>query len=177
VVFNPKDTNTFASASLDRTVKARPGWLRAPRSIVPRPAARRGASAPRAPGSQVNLKGSLAHVFRMGYIDAQALVKASPAARRQDACALTGGGARALPYPILYRAQVWSIGQPTPNFTLEGHEKGVNCVDYFNGGAAPRAARALTLVPAAHPAGPLCTVPRGPRSARGPLVPQAGLRP
>ena len=50
VTFNPKDTNTFASASLDRTVK------------------------------------------------------------------------------------VWSIGQPTPNFTLEGHEKGVNAVDYFTGG-------------------------------------------
>ena len=30
--------------------------------------------------------------------------------------------------------QVWSVGQPTPNFTLEGHEKGVNCVDYFVGG-------------------------------------------
>ncbi len=27
------------------------------------------------------------------------------------------------------------MGQPTPNFTLEGHEKGVNCVDYFVGGA------------------------------------------
>ncbi|KAK9829928.1 hypothetical protein WJX72_008689 [[Myrmecia] bisecta] len=53
VVFNPKDSNTFASASLDRTVK------------------------------------------------------------------------------------VWSVGQPTPNFTLEGHEKGVNCVDYFNGGDRP----------------------------------------
>lgn len=53
VVFNPKDTNTFASASLDRTVK------------------------------------------------------------------------------------VWSVGQPTPNFTLEGHEKGVNCVDYFTGGDRP----------------------------------------
>lgn len=52
VTFNPKDTNTFASASLDRTVK------------------------------------------------------------------------------------VWSIGQPTPNFTLEGHEKGVNAVDYFTGGEA-----------------------------------------
>lgn len=23
-----------------------------------------------------------------------------------------------------------------PNFTLEGHEKGVNCVDYFTGGGA-----------------------------------------
>ncbi len=54
VTFNPKDSNTFASASLDRTVK------------------------------------------------------------------------------------VWSIGQPTPNFTLEGHEKGVNAVDYFTGGERPR---------------------------------------
>lgn len=53
VVFNPKDTNTFASASLDRTIK------------------------------------------------------------------------------------VWSVGSPVPNFTLEGHEKGVNCVDYFSGGDRP----------------------------------------
>ena len=53
VTFNPKDTSTFASASLDRTVK------------------------------------------------------------------------------------VWSIGQPAPNFTLEGHEKGVNAVDYFTGGDRP----------------------------------------
>ncbi len=50
VVFNPKDTNTFASASLDRTVK------------------------------------------------------------------------------------VWSLGQPVPNYTLEGHEKGVNTIDYYTGG-------------------------------------------
>ena len=53
VTFNPKDTNTFASASLDRTIK------------------------------------------------------------------------------------VWSLGQAVPNFTLEGHEKGVNCVDYFSGGDRP----------------------------------------
>ena len=53
VAFNPKDTNTFASASLDRTIK------------------------------------------------------------------------------------VWSLGQAMPNFTLEGHEKGVNCVDYFGGGDRP----------------------------------------
>jgi coatomer subunit beta' len=53
VMFNPKDTSTFASASLDRTVK------------------------------------------------------------------------------------VWSISQPTPNFTLEGHDKGVNCVDYLVGGDRP----------------------------------------
>ncbi|CAF1019776.1 unnamed protein product [Adineta ricciae] len=53
VVFNPKDNNTFASASLDRTVK------------------------------------------------------------------------------------VWQLGSTHPNFTLEGHEKGVNCVDYYSGGDKP----------------------------------------
>lgn len=34
---------------------------------------------------------------------------------------------------VLFTCQVWSLGQPMPNFTLEGHEKGVNCVDYFTG--------------------------------------------
>ncbi|XP_026280347.1 coatomer subunit beta' [Frankliniella occidentalis] len=53
IVFNPKDNNTFASASLDRTVK------------------------------------------------------------------------------------VWQLGSSTPNFTLDGHEKGVNCVDYYYGGDKP----------------------------------------
>ncbi|KAH9566824.1 hypothetical protein CY35_04G149400 [Sphagnum magellanicum] len=53
VTFNPKDNNTFASASLDRTVK------------------------------------------------------------------------------------IWNLGSPEPNFTLEGHQKGVNCVEYFNGGDRP----------------------------------------
>ncbi|AEE75759.1 Coatomer, beta' subunit [Arabidopsis thaliana] len=53
VVFNPKDTNTFASASLDRTIK------------------------------------------------------------------------------------IWNLGSPDPNFTLDAHQKGVNCVDYFTGGDKP----------------------------------------
>eukprot|EP00897_Mesotaenium_endlicherianum_P002794 jgi/Mesen1/2542/ME000161S01590 len=53
VAFNPKDTNTFASASLDRTIK------------------------------------------------------------------------------------IWGLGSPDPNFTLEGHSKGVNCIDYFTGGDRP----------------------------------------
>eukprot|EP00287_Rhodomonas_sp_CCMP768_P010439 CAMPEP_0196718458 /NCGR_PEP_ID=MMETSP1091-20130531/1646_1 /TAXON_ID=302021 /ORGANISM="Rhodomonas sp., Strain CCMP768" /LENGTH=1036 /DNA_ID=CAMNT_0042059117 /DNA_START=87 /DNA_END=3197 /DNA_ORIENTATION=- len=53
VVFNPKDPNTFASASLDRTIK------------------------------------------------------------------------------------VWGINTSQPHFTLEGHEKGVNCIDYFTGGDKP----------------------------------------
>ncbi|XP_073249893.1 coatomer subunit beta'-like isoform X4 [Porites lutea] len=33
--------------------------------------------------------------------------------------------------------KVWQLGSTTPNFTLEGHEKGVNCVDYFHGGEKP----------------------------------------
>ncbi|RNA36252.1 coatomer subunit beta [Brachionus plicatilis] len=53
IVFNPKDNNTFASASLDKTVK------------------------------------------------------------------------------------VWQLGSTHANFTLEGHEKGVNCVDYYHGGDKP----------------------------------------
>ncbi|XP_078428551.1 coatomer subunit beta'-1 isoform X2 [Wolffia australiana] len=53
VTFNPKDTNTFASASLDRTIK------------------------------------------------------------------------------------IWNLGSPDPNFTLDAHQKGVNCVDYFTGGDRP----------------------------------------
>ena len=32
---------------------------------------------------------------------------------------------------------MWQLGSPTPNFTLEGHEKGVNCVDYYSGGDKP----------------------------------------
>jgi len=32
---------------------------------------------------------------------------------------------------------VWSLGSPTPNFTLEGHDKGVNSVEYFTGGDKP----------------------------------------
>ncbi|KAF5839138.1 coatomer WD associated region-domain-containing protein [Dunaliella salina] len=33
--------------------------------------------------------------------------------------------------------KVWSLGQPMPNFTLEGHDKGVNCLDYFSGSDRP----------------------------------------
>ncbi|XP_028394124.1 coatomer subunit beta'-like [Dendronephthya gigantea] len=33
--------------------------------------------------------------------------------------------------------KVWQLGSTAPNFTLEGHEKGVNCVDYFHGGEKP----------------------------------------
>uniref|UniRef100_A0A8D3BZ03 Coatomer subunit beta' n=1 Tax=Scophthalmus maximus TaxID=52904 RepID=A0A8D3BZ03_SCOMX len=32
---------------------------------------------------------------------------------------------------------VWQLGSRTPNFTLEGHEKGVNCIDYYSGGDKP----------------------------------------
>lgn len=38
---------------------------------------------------------------------------------------------------VLPPLQVWQLGSPNPNFTLEGHEKGINCVDYFQGGDKP----------------------------------------
>lgn len=36
-----------------------------------------------------------------------------------------------------HTVKVWNLSSPIPNFTLEGHEKGVNCVDYYNGGDKP----------------------------------------
>ncbi|KAL1920473.1 uncharacterized protein VTP21DRAFT_850 [Calcarisporiella thermophila] len=33
--------------------------------------------------------------------------------------------------------KVWSLGSPIPNFTLEGHDKGVNYADYYHGGDKP----------------------------------------
>lgn len=33
--------------------------------------------------------------------------------------------------------KVWQFGSAQPNFTLSGHEKGVNCVDYYRGGDKP----------------------------------------
>nr|MBE5724356.1 coat protein (coatomer) beta' [Cucujiformia] len=33
--------------------------------------------------------------------------------------------------------KVWQLGASTANFTLEGHDKGVNCVDYYHGGDKP----------------------------------------
>lgn len=74
IAINPKDNNTFASASLDRTVKV---ILNKIFSIVLRYS------------MNFNLK------------------------------------------------QVWQLGSSTANFTLEGHNKGVNCVDYYHGGDKP----------------------------------------
>uniref|UniRef100_A0A3Q3W2D8 Coatomer subunit beta' n=1 Tax=Mola mola TaxID=94237 RepID=A0A3Q3W2D8_MOLML len=33
--------------------------------------------------------------------------------------------------------KVWQLGSSTPNFTLEGHRKGVNCIAYYSGGDKP----------------------------------------
>ena len=30
-----------------------------------------------------------------------------------------------------HQIKVWQLGASAPNFTLTGHEKGVNCIDYF----------------------------------------------
>ena len=33
--------------------------------------------------------------------------------------------------------KVWGLQSAQPHFTLEGHDKGVNCLDYFTGGEKP----------------------------------------
>jgi len=33
--------------------------------------------------------------------------------------------------------KVWGLGSPVPHYTLEGHERGVNCVDYYPSGDKP----------------------------------------
>jgi coatomer subunit beta' len=33
--------------------------------------------------------------------------------------------------------RVWGLGSSHPHFTLEGHERGVNCIDYYPGGDKP----------------------------------------
>ncbi|KAJ2102231.1 Coatomer subunit beta' [Coemansia sp. RSA 922] len=33
--------------------------------------------------------------------------------------------------------KVWSLGSPVPNYTIEGHTKGVNAVDYYHGSDKP----------------------------------------
>ncbi|KAF3441935.1 hypothetical protein FNV43_RR15851 [Rhamnella rubrinervis] len=36
-----------------------------------------------------------------------------------------------------HTVKIWNLGSPDPNFTLDAHLKGVNCVDYFTGGDKP----------------------------------------
>ncbi|KAH8856496.1 Coatomer subunit beta' [Schistosoma japonicum] len=36
-----------------------------------------------------------------------------------------------------HTVKVWNLGSGTPNFTLEGHDRGVNCVDYSTSGDKP----------------------------------------
>ena len=33
--------------------------------------------------------------------------------------------------------KVWGLGSPMPHYTLEGHERGVNCIDYYPSGDKP----------------------------------------
>ena len=42
-----------------------------------------------------------------------------------------------LPASILFLfMQVWGLGAATPHFALEGHDRGVNCLDYYAGNSA-----------------------------------------
>jgi coatomer subunit beta' len=36
-----------------------------------------------------------------------------------------------------HTVKVWGLNSPTPHFTLEGHERGVNCVSYYSGSEKP----------------------------------------
>lgn len=40
-------------------------------------------------------------------------------------------------FVVTILSQIWNLGSPDPNFTLDAHQKGVNCVDYFTGGDKP----------------------------------------
>lgn len=86
VTFNPKDTNTFASASLDHTVKVR---------------------------SEIFLINPCKFILR-NYLVVHAINCLSPSC-----------------------FQIWNLASPDPNFTLDAHVKGVNCIDYFTGGDKP----------------------------------------
>ncbi|WJX58974.1 hypothetical protein P8452_44371 [Trifolium repens] len=33
--------------------------------------------------------------------------------------------------------KIWNLDSPNPNFTLDAHKKGVNCIDYYTGGGKP----------------------------------------
>ena len=90
VTFNPKDTNTFASASLDRTIKV--CVISALKVLV---------------GHNVVSFAAISFFIALWW------------------------------YPNFCQYQIWSLGSPDPNFTLDGHSKGVNCVDYFTGGDRP----------------------------------------
>lgn len=41
------------------------------------------------------------------------------------------------PFFLVVTLQIWNLGSPDPNFTVDAHQKGVNCVDYFTGGDKP----------------------------------------
>lgn len=32
---------------------------------------------------------------------------------------------------------MWGLGAPTPHFSLDGHDRGVNSIDYYPGGDRP----------------------------------------
>ena len=144
VIFNPKDTNTFASASLDKTVKVLLGSAASPllSHLIYRATLL----------SCSSLAGCMGLTDSCPTCEPATLLPCSTLA----SCMGPTGWVAKLRAPVCI-VQVWSIGQPTPNFTLEGHDKGVNAVDYFTGGKAPPCSfmhpHTEHPVPASRPAG------------------------
>ena len=113
VVFNPKDNNTFASASLDRTIKV---------SFLTKNSRR-----------NKKFEKKFEKTFLIPTFDwlIDWLIQNSKKhvlfflfCHKLEICFSSS-------------CQVWQLGSAQPNYTLEGHEKGVNAIDYYHGGDKP----------------------------------------
>ena len=48
---------------------------------------------------------------------------------------------------VFRTVKVWGLGAPTPHFSLEGHERGVNSIDYYPGGDRPYLLSGKNILP------------------------------
>lgn len=140
VTFNPKDNNQFASSSLDKTVKVhfflssvcsisgvllQVLWYGSPLPFsIPF-----GLSFPILTHSEFyiciqSFKSQRPTLDNASQPPPIYLTNAQPIHTTNARCACTC-------------SQVWQLGCAQAAFTLEGHEKGVNCIDYYTGGDKP----------------------------------------
>jgi coatomer subunit beta' len=108
--FNPKDPNVFASASLDRTIKGQL-YFHSFSFVVPFVCF---LLYDHQFSSFISVSSHHSHLFVCF-----CFIPSFPSSSR------------------LLLSAVWSLGSPEANFTLEGHEKGVNCLAYYPGGDKP----------------------------------------
>ena len=141
IVINPKDNNTFASASLDRTVKVRGSSAEKGGEILYGFAHDSYACVEPIPSNGLLLMrvAYLVTLFRRGSsnLNQQCLIKWQTRVNRVNRIHhniikkvlrwfipfLHYTGQRLWSDRLQSSLQVWQLGSPTPNFTLEGHEK------------------------------------------------------